>query len=248
MKCKVGNEGCRLFYELPPNIKDSLTKYGAVVDKYSGLAASLLFDPGRQTIHVIMGGTGAGNDLVGESKGKTMCLEQVFNDITSGGILSNHVPPSYEQARDLVGAVKHFKEIHDLDLKIEVKGFSMGGGMASYAGIYHGVKALSHCGAPVSPACQRSLGSEKMEKAVKENMVFNTSVQGDWVSDRPLIQALGRSWETISSLQVARHVGNGLRLSGEGMQIGNKDWDSLGMGKHIKSSELFKVYEPKMIK
>ena len=176
-----------------------------------------------------------------------MGYEQVSNDITTSGLLSNHVPPSYVQARNLVGAIKAVKEKQGLDINIEVKGFSMGGGMAAYAGIYHDVKALSHCGAPVSPACQRSLGSEKMEQAVSNNKIFNTSVQGDWVTDQPVVQTMARAFETVTSLQVARHIGNGLRLSGEDMTVGNKAWKDIDSGlKHPKSARLFKAYEPIM--
>jgi hypothetical protein len=203
----------RLFGSLPPNLQDALKVNGSIQDSNTGLVTSVMYSSDDKKLHVIFGGTGAGTDAV-KNKSFAMETEQYLGDVTTVGLLTSHVPPSYHQAQKLVGALKEVAQKNGLTL--EVDGFSKGGGEAAYAGIYHEVKTLSHCGTALSPACQRSLGQEKIKKAVQNDLIFNTSVQGCFMTDQKTINNVFRAWEQLTGLQVARHIGPGIRVNGHG--------------------------------
>jgi hypothetical protein len=200
------NEKSDLFSKLPSNLKEVLKDDGAIRDPKTGLVALVTIGDNSK-IHVTFGGTGAGNMDVMEDIGKS----QMNANIDTTGLFTSHVPPSYLQAAELVGALKKVAENNKIG--IDVSGFSKGGGEAAFAGIYNEVKTLSHCGTALSPACQRMLGTEKISNAVKNNMIFNTSVQGDLVSDSKLFNNITTAWEKITGLQVTRHIGMGLRIT-----------------------------------
>ena len=226
-----------LFNELPPNLREALRGNGSIVDKNTGLIASVLYDasdPQDIKLRVVFAGTGNGKATAGAG----ISTEHVANDITTVGLLTSHVPPSYLQARELVGVLKGaLEKTTNPKISLEVSGFSMGGGIASYAGIYNQVRTLSHCGTALSPACQRSLGQEKIRQAVEKNLIFNTSVSNDFVTDSKLINNMALGWEKISGLQVARHVGPCLQVSREGIE-GHEQTKS-GLTAHQQSFKLF---------
>lgn len=210
------NEKSDLFNKLPLNLKELLKDDGAIRDPKTGLVA-LISTEDNSRIHVTFGGTGAGNMDVMADIGKP----QMNANIGTTGLFTSHVPPSYLQAAELVGALKKVAE--DNKIGMDVSGFSKGGGEAAFAGIYNQVKTLSHCGTALSPACQRMLGTEKIANAVKNNMIFNTSVQGDVVSDSKLFNNIATAWEKITGLQVTRHMGMGLRITNHTSDIGDKN-------------------------
>jgi hypothetical protein len=226
-----------LFDQLPPQLKEALQENGSIVDKNTGLVASVVYDssdPKDIKLRVVFGGTGSGTETSGSGIG----TEHLANDVTTVGLVSSHVPPSYLQARDLVGVLKGVLEhTNNPKVGLEVSGFSMGGGLASYAGIYNQAKTLSHCGTALSPACQRSLGPEKIQSSVEKNLIFNTSVNNDAVTDCTHLNKFALGWEKISGLQVARHVGPFLQVSREGM--GKHEQSKWGFGAHCQSFGLF---------
>ncbi len=216
LNVKLGKDGRekmqKLFDSLPPNLQDALKMNGSIQDSNTGLVTSVVYSPEDKKLHVIFGGTTAGTDAV---KNKFfMVAEQFFGNVTTVGLITSHVPPSYHQAQKLVGALKEVAQKNNLTL--EVSGFSKGGGEAAYAGIYHEVKTLSHCGTALSPACQRSLGQEKIKNAVQKDLIFNTSVQGCFVTDQKTLNNVARAWEQLTGLQVARHIGPGIRVNDHG--------------------------------
>jgi hypothetical protein len=226
-----------LFDKLPPNLKEALQENGSIVDKNTGLVASVVYDTSdaeNAKLRVVFGGTGSG----AETSGSGITKEHLANDVSTVGLVTSHVPPSYLQARELVGVLKGVVEnAMNPKVGLEVSGFSMGGGLASYAGIYNQVKTLSHCGTALSPACQRSLGPEKIRTSVEKNLIFNTSVNKDAVTDCTHLNKFALGWEKVSGLQVARHVGPFLQVSREGM--GEHEQSKWGFGAHCKSFELF---------
>lgn len=248
LKAKLGEEDKKkmqeLFSSLPPNLQDALKMNGSIQDSNTGLVTSVVYSPDDKKLHVIFGGTGAGTDAV-KNKSFAMETEQYLGDVTTVGLLTSHVPPSYHQAQKLVGALKEVAQKNGLTL--EVDGFSKGGGEAAYAGIYHEVKTLSHCGTALSPACQRSLGQEKIKKAVQNDLIFNTSVQGCFVTDQKALNNVARAWEQLTGLQVARHIGSGIRITEHNDQ-GNAhagSFDIFAEFAEKKSSETVSYTPPK---
>ncbi len=229
----VKSDNQKLLESLPPNLKKSLNEDGTIIDPHTGMVASVVFDEKDKKMHVVFGGTGAGSkalDEEGKKVAPNIHFEQVMGDLTTVG-LGSHVPPSYIKARELVGVLKNMAEKNGYSL--EVKGFSKGGGEAAYAGIYHQVKTLSHCGTALSPACQESLGKEKIESAVKNNLIFNTSVQGDFVTDRKWFNNMGLAWEGVTGLMVSRHIGPGMRVENHNL----KSFDSMSI--HGSSMDIY---------
>ncbi|WP_295409518.1 hypothetical protein [uncultured Thiocystis sp.] len=235
---------------LPDHLKGAIGEDG-IVDKKTGLVAKILLETGpyvpsghQPKIHVVFGGTGSGIDKLDNFLDKKMMeAEQWTGNLTTSGVIGAHVPPSYRRAAEIVGALKEVVgqlNKNNLNVTLEVKGFSKGGGEASYAGIFHGVKTLSHCGTPLSPACQRSLGQQKINDAVKNDLIFNTSVEGDVVSHSTLANKLSTSWEFLTSLQTARRIGPGIRIHDHGEPISGIN--KLGLGSftiHNKSMNIF---------
>ena len=158
---------------------------------------------------MVFGGTGSG--LKDVTAKETMASRQMGENVKTIGAFHSHVPESYRQAAELVGALKQVALANTLPM--DVSGFSKGGGEAAFSGIYHGVKTLSHCGTSLSPACQRMLGPDKIKHAVQNKNIFNTSVSGDFVSGSKLFNGIATTWEKLTGLQVARRIGPGLRIT-----------------------------------
>ena len=233
-----------LWQKLPPNLKKALSEDGAIRDTKTGLVALVVVSQDEKELHVVFGGTDAGTDDV--VRDKKMSDQQGSENVKTIGAFHSHVPESYRQAAELVGALK--KVAADNNLGMDVSGFSKGGGEAAFAGIYHGVKTLSHCGTPLSPACQRMLGPEKIKEAVDKKLIFNTSVEGDVVSGSKLFNGIATAWEKLTGLQVARRIGPGLRIVDVPFEKSGaeKMLDKLGIGSfkvHIGSFAAYRNLE-----
>ena len=198
-----------LFEQFPDTLKTNMSSHeGSFIDKKTGLVASFVLDKSdpssKPKIHVIFAGTGCGTAQEPEIENR-----HIGSDISAGGIITSHVPPSFKQASALV---KLMQDQFGSGYEVEVKGFSMGGGLAMFAGIDNNAKTVALCPAPMSPACQRDLGDDKIRTAIDQEKVTNLSTKNCWVSDHTKLAKLGRAWEQLSGNTIPHLVGPGYRL------------------------------------
>jgi hypothetical protein len=202
------NDADAIFDRLPTNIKENIDENnGAFIDPETGLVASLILDKSQNPpkIHVTFGGTGAG----GNAK-EGITSQHIGTDIACGGVVTDVVPSSFRQASALVKLLK--EQLGD-DYDIECKGFSMGGAIATFAGIDNGVKTVALCPAPMSPRCQKALGDNKMRAAVQNGKMVNLMTEKCWVTGHTTLAKIGRAFEAVSGKRIPHFIGPGYRIN-----------------------------------
>jgi hypothetical protein len=241
---KVNSESDEIFKKFPENLRKNCQEHdGVFVDPNTGLVATFMLDKRnieeneKSKIHIIFPGTGQGSHHSG-----SIGWEHVANDVTTLGVVTSHVPPSYSQARDLVGLMKRR---FGKDYQIEVKGFSMGGGLAAFAGIDNEVKTTTLCSTPLSPECQRQLGDEKMKRMVKNKMITNLTVKNCWVSDHRTAISFGNTLERGTGRRVPRMVGEVYRV---GKSPGRKKYGYNLLNAHNNSDHIWKNFSSRLNK
>lgn len=232
----------KIFDALPTNLKANIEKHkGAFIDKNTGLVMNFIVDTGKVSsgekpkIHIVFPGTQCGAGTGTFAAFSKVSLEHYATDFSMSG-LTTDVPQSFRQATQIV---KLMKDKFGGDYDLEVKGFSMGGGLATYAGIDNDLKTTALCPAPLSPTLQKRLTDEKMRNAVNNNKIINLSVKNCWVTDQKTIGKIGRTWERFSGQTIPHLIGGGYRV--------NKDYPKYNNA-HNASSEIWKAYsETKLI-
>ena len=156
---KKTSESARSFFlkEFPEEIRNVIQRgKGTFIDDETGLCATFLFEhpPGmdKPTIHIVFPGTGAGRHIV----------SNITTDLCM--LAGDSVPPSFIQARKIVEAVQ---KIAGDKADIEVKGFSLGGAIATYAGMWNEIKTINLAPLPISPAVWKSLINKKRKPSLR---------------------------------------------------------------------------------
>lgn len=171
-----GSENARDVYDRLPGWMKSRMDNGKFHDPATGNAVAIIWDEKNQTLHTTFCGTGT---LTGES-GYTG-FEQGATDVaTFAGI---HIPTTHKQASDIMGELKRAVNRELPDAELNCYGFSLGGGLAHYAGAKHGIKTHTVNGIPLNWRMQRDLGQAKMNHMVREGLVTHVTIEGDPWSD-----------------------------------------------------------------
>lgn len=150
-------------------------------DPLSGFAASISVRNGNE---VVIGFSGMGSQRGG--------LWQGFRGVLNA--LGLTPPKNMAQASKLTQMVKaHLDEVNAQlppakQLKLTLAGFSMGGGLATYAALRNEVPAVVISPMRLGLLARAKCGREAIKKA--PGLVTEVTVQGDWVADNGKTRAL----------------------------------------------------------
>jgi glycine cleavage system pyridoxal-binding protein P len=89
----------------------------------------------------------------------------------------------------------------------------MGGGIAMFAGIDNAVKTVALCPAPMSPACQKALGDDKIRHAISSGKTMNLMTEKCWVTSHTKLAKLGRAYESVTGKTIPHFIGPGYRIN-----------------------------------
>jgi hypothetical protein len=150
-------------------------------DPLSGFAASISVRNGNE---VVIGFSGMGSQRGGLAQGVRGLLNA----------LGLTPPKNLAQASKLTQMVKaHIDQVNDQlppekQLKLTLAGFSMGGGLATYAALRNEVPAVVISPMRLGLLARAKCGREAIKKA--PGLVTEVTVQGDWVADNGKTRAL----------------------------------------------------------
>ena len=167
---------------VPESIRSSTVRqngnFTRLIDSSTGLAASISFD--SENNELIVGFSG-----VGFSKpGSGIVLNQVLSCAVQWLGL---IPKNMRQGSKIVALMKeHVEELNrglpdERKVKLTVSGFSMGGGVASYAALKNEVPAVVFNPMRLGLGARARVGQNILAKA--DRYLTEVVVPGDWVSD-----------------------------------------------------------------
>ncbi|MDE1464075.1 hypothetical protein [Spartinivicinus poritis] len=148
------------------------TAEGIGFDKHTGLLTALFYDPTKNQFKLVFGGTHSGKGFVKPKHYRSLSAHQLTTDLKN--LVGSSVPKLYLQASAIVNIIKTVtKEIAIKNKAPEspllLLGHSLGGAMAQYAAIKHGLKAIGYSTA--------ALGHAALLDLAKTNRLWDT----DWI-------------------------------------------------------------------
>ena len=188
----------------PDNLNNPLNskidkQRGAFADESTGLYFELHLDkPPKQTTdiqkaYLIFPGTGVPGMVAMQWK------NNIQNILGVGG-----VPPAYEQAAKLTNLILVNLQKSHPSIELELVGHSLGGGIANYVGLTHGLKSTCFNAAGLGKACMNVLGTVSQDKLNKQTHV---RVKGDWLSSTKILEKIRQALPRLIP-STPRQMGN----------------------------------------
>ncbi|MCX4026782.1 hypothetical protein H0A36_01265 [Endozoicomonas sp. SM1973] len=148
------------------------TSEGIGYDKHTGLLAALFYEPTKNQFKLVFGGTHSGKGFVKPKHYRSLSAHQLTTDLKN--LVGSSVPKLYLQTSAIVNTIKAVAK--DIAIKNKVPeapllllGHSLGGAMAQYAAIKHGLKAIGYSSA--------ALGHAALLDLAKANRLWDA----DWI-------------------------------------------------------------------
>ncbi len=236
------SKDARMFLQkkFPPAIKALIDRgKGTFNDRNTGLCLSLLFehpsDADRPTVHIVFPGTGAGGNVA----------SGLSADVAM--VVGNTIPPSFHQARDIVAKIKQW--IGD-DATLELNGFSLGGAIATYAGMSNEVRTVTLCPMALSPVLWKNLIDQKREsiETIIQEKLTNLTIAGDMASGRNKLARSVRAVEAHLPLQMPHILGKTYHILKKDLPDSWNTWviAATGYGIHASADQLWASLHYKM--
>ncbi|KAG0191964.1 hypothetical protein DFQ28_010490 [Apophysomyces sp. BC1034] len=203
---------------------------GSFVDKNTGLVATFLFEHQAQarkpTIHVVFSGTGAAGQMASHAAADIAMLTN-----------SRDIPPSFIQARNIVEMVRTFAGDR---ANVEVKGFSLGGAHAVYAGLANEVRTTTLAPLALSPALWKNLVNEKGERLehLVAMQVTNLVIERDIASGHPMPSRVSRAIEQSIGIKMPHILGTTYMIPAESIPDNYRS-PSIGLGVHSSAGRIW---------
>ncbi|WXK34563.1 phosphatidylserine/phosphatidylglycerophosphate/cardiolipin synthase family protein (plasmid) [Mycetohabitans rhizoxinica] len=220
-----------LRHAFPENVQAQIRKgRGSFIDRKTGLVVTFLFErqarSTKPTIHVVFSGTGAAGQTANHVAADIAIL-------TNGG----DIPPSFIQARNIVEMVQACAGDR---ANIEVKGFSLGGAHATYAGLANEVPTTTLSPLALSPALWKNLVDAKGERLehLVANYVTNLTIEGDVASGHSAPSRIARVLEMSIGLQMPHILGTTYAIPANSIPE-NYRRPTLGLGVHSSSGRIW---------